>query len=328
MVSGLSRRSLLVGGGALLVLAGCGAEEESADTTTASGPWEFTDDRGQKATRDSRPTTIVAQISAAATLWDFGIKPVGTWGEEGKADLLKGNADLAGVTWVGSTWGDFNIEKLESLRPDLLVAPMQAKDTLWYVPEDAAKKIQPLCPSVGINQFEVPVDKVINRFAELAGTLGADLNAPAVTTAKREFEAAGTALADAAKARPNLRVAFITADKDGLYLGNAKIFSDLAYLRNRGLNFTEVTVSANQTHWEVLSWERAGKYPIDVLLYDSRNASYFTTDLAKYPTVANLPAIKAGQALSWNPETPSTWDAFAPALRDLTTKLTTFQRLP
>jgi hypothetical protein len=45
------------------------------------------------------------------------------------------------------------------------------------VPEDAVGKIEPLCPSVGINQFEVPVDKVIGRFAELAGSLGADLNA-------------------------------------------------------------------------------------------------------------------------------------------------------
>ncbi|GAA4680614.1 ABC transporter substrate-binding protein [Phytohabitans rumicis] len=323
-MNGLSRRRLLIGGAGLVVLAGCGNDSE-ADAPSSGGPWEFTDDRGKKATRDSRPAKIVAQISAAATLWDFGLRPIGTFGEEKGSDVLKGNVDPSTVTWVGQTWGDFNIEKLAALAPDLLVAPMQAKDQLWYVPEEAVSKIEPLCPSVGINQFEVPVDKVIDRFAELAGSLGADLSAPAVTGAKADFEAAGKTLAGAAKAQSGLRVAFVSGTKDNLYLGNAKIFSDLAYLQNQGVNFVQPTVPADQPHWEVLSWEQAGKYPIDVLLYDSRNPSYFTTDLAKYPTVAKLPAITANQAVAWNPETPSTWAAFAPALRDLAAKLSAFK---
>lgn len=327
-MNGLSRRRLLIGGGAaLFVLAGCGGEDESGAPADAGGGglWEFTDDRGKKATRDSRPTKIVAQLSAAATLWDFGIRPVGTWGETKGIDVLKGNVDVDAVQWIGQTWGEFNIEKLASLTPDLLVAPMQTKDQLWYVPEDAVGKIEPLCPSVGINQFEVPVDKVIGRFAELAGSLGADLDATAVTGAKAEFEAAGTALGEAVKAKPGLRVAFVSGNKENLYLGNAKIFSDLSYLQNIGVNFVQPTVPANEPHWEVLSWEQAGKYPMDVLLYDSRNPSYFTTDLARYPTVANLPAVKANQAVAWNPETPSTWAAFGKALRDLTGKLSAFK---
>lgn len=327
-MNGLSRRRLLIGGGAaLFVLAGCGGEDESGAPADAGGggPWEFTDDRGKKATRDGRPTKIVAQLSAAATLWDFGIRPVGTWGETKGIDVLKGNVDVDAVQWIGQTWGEFNIEKLASLTPDLLVAPMQTKDQLWYVPEDAVGKIEPLCPSVGINQFEVPVDKVIGRFAELAGSLGADLDATAVTGAKAEFEAAGTALGEAVEAKPGLRVAFVSGNKENLYLGNAKIFSDLSYLQNLGVNFVQPTVPANEPHWEVLSWEQAGKYPMDVLLYDSRNPSYFTTDLARYPTVANLPAVKANQAVAWNPETPSTWVAFGKALRDLTGKLSAFK---
>lgn len=326
-MTGVSRRRLLAGSAALFVLAGCGSEEDSGSESGAQsgGPWEFTDDRGTKATSDSRPTKIVAQISAAATLWDFGLRPVGTFGEANASEILKGNVDAKALTWVGQTWGDFNIEKLAALQPDLLVAPMQNKGQLWYVPDEAAGKIEPLCPTVGINQYEVPVDKVIDRFAELAVSLGADLTAS--QAAKSEFQAASTALSQAAKAKSDLRVAFVSGNKDNLYLGNAKIFSDLAYLQNQGVAFVQPSVPADQPHWEVLSWEQAGKYPIDVLLYDSRNASYFTTDLAKYPTVANLPAIKANQAVAWNPETPSTWAAFAPVLRDLATKLTSFQRV-
>ncbi|BCB85080.1 ABC transporter substrate-binding protein [Phytohabitans suffuscus] len=327
-MSGLSRRRLLTGGGAaLFVLAGCGGEDggEAPAGAGDGGPWEFTDDRGRKATRDSRPTRIVAQLGAAATLWDFGIRPVGVFGEAKGNDVLKGNVDVGAVQWVGQTWGEFNIEKLASLTPDLLVAPMQTKDQLWYVPEDAVAKVEPLCPSVGINLFEVPVDQVIGRFAELAGSLGADLNASAVTTARTEFDAAGKALAEAVTAKPGLRVAFVSGTKENMYLGNARIFSDLAYLQNLGVGFVQPTVPPAEPHWEVLSWEQAGKYPADVLLYDSRNPSYFTTDLSRYPTVANLPAVKANQAVAWNPETPSTWAAFGAALRDLTAKLSTFE---
>jgi hypothetical protein len=184
-VRGLSRRRLSIGGGAaLFVLAGCGGEDDGGAPAGAGGggPWEFTDDRGKEATRDSRPTKVVAQLGAAATLWDFGIRPVGTWGEAKGNDVFKGN-----------------------------------------------------------------------------------------------------------------------------------------------VNFVQPTVPANEPHWEVLSCEQAGKYPIDVLLYDSRNPSHFTTDLSRYPTVANLPAVKANQAVAWNPETPSTWTAFGKALRDLTGKLSTFK---
>lgn len=318
---------MIGGGAALFVLSGCGGDDggEAPAGTASGGPWEFTDDRGKKATRDSRPTKIVAQLSAAAALWEFGIRPVGAFGEAKGNDVLKGNVDVNAVQWVGQTWGEFNIEKLASLTPDLLVAPMQSKDQLWYVPEDAAGKIEPLCPSVGINQVEVPVDKVIGRFAELAGSLGADLNASAVTSAKAEFEAAGKALGEAVAAKPGLRVAFVSGSKENFYLGNPKIFSDLAYLLNVGVNFVQPTVPPAEPHWEVLSWEQAGKYPIDVMLYDSRNASYFTTDLSRYPTVANLPAVKANQAIAWNPETPSTWTAFGVALRELTSKLSAFK---
>jgi iron complex transport system substrate-binding protein len=318
---------LIGGGAALFVLAGCGGDDggEAPAGATGGGPWEFTDDRGKKASRDTRPTKIVAQLSAAATLWDFGIRPVGLFGEAKGNDVLKGNVDVNAVQWVGQTWGEFNIEKLASLTPDLVVAPMQSKDQLWYVPEEAVSKIDPLCPSVGINQFEVPVDKVIDRFAELAGSLGADLNASAVTGAKAEFEAAGKALTEAVTAKPGLRVAFVSGTKENFYVGNPKIFSDQAYLQKLGVNFVQPSVPPAEPHWEVLSWEQAGKYPIDVLLYDSRNASFFTTDLSRYPTVANLPAVKANQALAWNPETPSTWGAFSKALRELTSRLSTFK---
>jgi len=331
-VSTLTRRNLLIGGAsavALAVLPGCGSNSGSGSgsgTPGEGGSWEFTDDRNKTVTRDARPSKVVAQISAAAALWDLGVRPVGTFGEAGGASqALRGNVDTSAVTWVGQTWGEFNVEKFASLNPDLLVAPMQQKDQLWYVPEEAASKIEALCPTVGISYIEVPIDKVIDRYADLAGALGADLDAPAVTGAKKEFQAASSALASTARAKAGLRVVFASGSKENFYLANPAMFADLRYLRDQGLNLITPEYDAKEPHWEVLSWEQADKYPVDVVLYDVRNPSFFTTDLAKYPTLAKLPAVQAKQVLPWNPETPTSWAAFAPALRELSDKLSGFR---
>jgi iron complex transport system substrate-binding protein len=318
-MSTLTRRGLLLGSAAAFVtLSAC----DSSSAPAAGGSWEFTDDRNRKATREARPSRVVAQISAAAALWDLGVRPMGTFGEaSGGSAALRGNVDTSKVTWVGQTWGEFNVEKLASLNPDLLVAPMQQKDQLWYVPPEAASKIEAICPTVGVNYFEVPLDKVIDRYAELARALGAGI----ADSAKNDFLSASAALASAVRAKPDLRVVFASGSKENLYFGNPAMFSDLLFLKNQGLNLLTPDFDKNEPHWEVLSWEQAGKHKVDAVLYDTRNASFFTTDLPKYPTLAKLPAVQAKQVLPWNPETPTSWAAFAPALRDLADKLSGFR---
>ena len=57
--AGLSRRGFLIGAGGLAaatVLTACGSGDQPA---ASSGPWEFTDDRGQKASRPQRPANLV-----------------------------------------------------------------------------------------------------------------------------------------------------------------------------------------------------------------------------------------------------------------------------
>jgi len=324
--STLSRRSLLFGGvsaAALAALSACGSDSGSPSDPggDAGGPWEFTDDRGQKAARQTRPTRIVAQAGSAGALWDLGIKPVGVFGEQNGSEILLGNVDTSAVTWVGNTWGDFNVEKFASLTPDLLVTPVQSGDSLWYVPDAVVDKISAISAVVGIRYVETPVDKVIDRYADLAASLGADLQAESVVTAKTAFTAAGNALREAATANAGLRVMVVSAAKENLYVANPTMFSDLYHLKNLGVPFVTPVPPADEPHWEVLSWEQADKHAADVILYDARNASFFTTDLASYPTFARLPAVRAGQLYPWNLETPTSWAAFAPALTELADKL-------
>nr|WP_238355248.1 ABC transporter substrate-binding protein [Kribbella sandramycini] len=320
----MTRRSLLLGAGATLALAAC-SKSESPTGGATGGPWEFTDDRGVKISRPTRPTAVVAQIQAAAALWDLGLRPVGAFGKatkaDGSADILAGNVDLTKLTLFSETWGEFAVEKFAALKPELLVAPIQVPKELWYVSKESVAAIEAIAPTLGIDYVGVPVDKVIDRYAELATALGADLNAEPVVKAKAEFAAASKAVADQAAQQKGLKVLFVSGTPDNLYFGNPDAFSDIALLKQLGVGFVVPKFDPKQPHWETVSWELADKYPADVILYDVRNAAPFTTELAKYPTVGRLPAVKAGQVYAWNPETPTSWAQFAPALRQLTADL-------
>lgn len=317
----MSRRSLLLGAGAVLVSA-CSNEPEPV---VSAGPWEFTDDRGVQISRPERPRKVVAQVSAAAALWDLGIRPVGIFGTskeaDGKPNKLVGNVDLGSVTSVAETWGEFGVEKFAALRPDLLIAPIHVPKELWYVPKESVSAIEAIAPTLGVDYLNRSVDTVIDRYAEVAQALGADLRAEAVLEAKAEFAAASTALKEQAARQKGLKVLFVSGGPDGLYFGNPAAFADLTLLEKLGVGLITPKVNPAEPHWENVSWELADKYAADVILYDSRNAAPFTTEKAKYPTFAKLPAVRAGQVFAWNPETPTSWAQFAPGLRELTADL-------
>lgn len=322
----LSRRSLLLGAASaagLALLPGC--SNDPALQSQPAGPWEFTDDRGVKITRPARPAKVVAQVSAAAALWDLGIRPVGIFGEtknaDGTSNHLAGSVDLTSVTSVSEKFGEFGIEKFASLQPELLVAPIHVPKELWYVPKESVAAIEAIAPTLGVNYLNSSVDKVIDRYAVLAGELGADLTAEPAVKAKQEFAVASKELSEMAAAKKGLRVLFVSGGPDGFYFANPAAFADLALLKRLGVGLLTPKVDPKEPHWESVSWELADKYPADVILYDSRSAALFTTDRAKYPTYARLPAVKAGQTFAWNPETPTSWAAFAPALRQLTADL-------
>src|SRR3569833_4104827 len=124
--AGLSRRGFLIGSGGLgaaaaLTACGSGGDEKPA---VASGPLEFTDFRGQNASRDQRPSRVVAYVSSAAALWDYGVRPVGVFGPQKTADggkeIQAGNIDLNAVTSIGNAWDDFSMEKFAATKPDLV----------------------------------------------------------------------------------------------------------------------------------------------------------------------------------------------------------------
>ncbi|MEV6608557.1 ABC transporter substrate-binding protein [Kutzneria sp. NPDC051319] len=305
---GLSRRGFLIGAGgvaATVVLAACG-NGNGGGAAASTGPWEFTDDRGQKITRDRRPTRVVAYVSSAAPLWDYGVRAIGVFGPQktadGKKEIQAGNIDLAAETSVGNAWDDFSLEKFAALKPDLVVTGLSgAKPTdLWVIQNDLIGKVEKVAPIVALSEYKVTLPKVIQRYEQLAVALGGDANSPTITKAKADFQQASDDLKAAVKSKPGLKVLAVSSDKDNLYVCKPEFFADLSYYRDLGLDL--VNGSGPDDYFETLSWEQAGKYPADLILSDSRTFALSKQQLAQIPTWAQLPAVKAGAVADWSTE--------------------------
>ncbi|GAA2379233.1 ABC transporter substrate-binding protein [Dactylosporangium salmoneum] len=300
----VSRRGLLAGVLGLGALAACGEAKAGPGEGDGGGPWAFTDDRGTDVSLPARPQRIVAYVGSAAALHDFGVdrQLVGTFGPlkgaDGGKDPLAGDLDPARLESLGNAWGEFNLEKYATLRPDLLVTNMYEPNALWYVPDDSKDKIATLAPSVGLTVARTTLLKVIERYGALAVSLGADVSAKPVADAKARFEAASEAVRAAVKANGGLKVLAASASADLLYVSDPKVYADLSYYQELGV---DVIVPGQVTggYFENLSWENADKYKADVILLDSRTSALQPKDLTAKPTWAALPAAKAGQIVPW-----------------------------
>ncbi|MFI5524540.1 ABC transporter substrate-binding protein [Streptomyces platensis] len=323
----LSRRGILAAGGAVgigALLAACGGDKgsEGANKGANTGPWSFTDDRKQKVSLKNTPQRIVAFTGTAAALHDFGIDDqiVGVFGptklKNGKPDPQAGDLDVDKVTIIGNAYDQFNVEKYASLRPDLLVTNMYEPGALWFVPDDSKDKITPLAKTVAITSARVPLVKIIERYAELAKSLGADLRAKKVTDAKARFEQASERLRKAAKAHP-VKVLACSGSPDLFYASNPGINADLMYYKSLGVDLIVPDHLDKGGYFESLSWENADKYQADVLLLDNRTATLQPKDLAAKPSWAKLPAVKAGQITPWSSEPRFSYAGAAPLIESL-----------
>jgi iron complex transport system substrate-binding protein len=323
-----SRRRLLTAAGALAfgpLLAACGSGDTKASDTGADKgePWSFKDDRGRTVRTDATPKNIVAFVSAAAALHDYGITCTGVFGPTepvaGKPNPQAGDMDVSELTSLGTAWGQFSVEKYAALKPDLLISNMFPAPDLWFVPEESRAKIEALAPTVGINVARTSLLNPLKRTAELAGSLGADLSAKKVTDAKARFERAAETLRAAARANGGLKVMAITGDSENFYVAVPDSYSDLNYFKDLGVDFVEGKKSDEWGFWEFLSWENVDKYDADLIMVDNRSTAMTLDQLAAKATWRQLPAVKAGQTTPWSMEERFSYAGFAPVVERLAT---------
>ncbi|MGW1077647.1 ABC transporter substrate-binding protein [Streptomyces sp. NPDC002537] len=324
--SSLSRRGLLTAGGALgagALLTACGGGKSSggdSGSDSGSGPWTFKDDRGETAKASKTPKKVVAFTGSAAALHDFGFDCAAVFGptklKDGKPDPQAGDLDVDKVTILGNAWGEFNVEKYAAMGPELIVTNMYQGQELWYVPDDSKKKILGLAPGVGITTAKTSLTTVIGRYAELAESLGADLQAKQVTDAKARFEKASETLRKAARDNKGLKVLAASGSADMFYVSDPSVYADLTYFKQLGVDIV-VPDKVTGGFFESLSWENAGKYQADLILLDDRTVAMQPKDLAAKPTWAGLPAVKAGQITPWLSEPRFSYAGCAPLVERL-----------
>ncbi|MEV4945994.1 ABC transporter substrate-binding protein [Streptomyces sp. NPDC053755] len=328
----LTRRGLLAAGGALglgAALAACGSETKGGAPSGASekaGPWKFTDDRGTAVEAKSTPKNIVAFTGMAAALKDFGIEVKGVFGptyvedpktKERKPDVQAGDLDITKVKVIGNVWGEFKIEEYLKLNPDLLITDMWEKNDLWYVPAEQKDKILKIAPSVALWASDKSMPAVLQRHADLAASLGADVKTKQILADKARFEAAAERVRQAAKGKKDIKVLVGSGSPDLFYVSTPVRPTDTVYFKELGVNLI-VPDKLDQGGWfEGLSWENVDKYKADVILLDNRTSALQPEALKAKPTWAALPAVKAGQVFPRVTEPVYSYAKCAPLLEDL-----------
>jgi iron complex transport system substrate-binding protein len=325
-----TRRSLLAAGGAaglgaLLTACGGGSGGGGGGSSDGGGggSWSFTDDRHKKVTLDGPPQRIVAFTGTAAALHDFGItdQVVGVFGptklKNGDPDPQAGDLDVDELTVIGNTYGEFDVEKYATTRPDVLITNMYDPGALWYVPQEAQKKILKLAPAIALTSARRSLLKIVERYADLANALGADLSSHRVTGHKKSFEQAAADLRAAAKANRGLKVMAASGSRDLFYVSNPEINADLMYFRELGVDIVVPDNPDKGGYFESLSWENADKYDADLILLDSRTSALQPDALADKPAWRALPAVQAGQVIPWASEPRFSYAGCAPLISDI-----------
>ncbi len=292
------------------------------DGVQPDGSWSFTDDRGVAIALPEVPATIVAQTTAAASLYDFGVQIAGIYGPsktaDGEPDFQAGNLPLDSIAILGD-WGaealELDIEKLIEVDPDLIVDMLVYEDTLWYLSGDSRELVeQRKIPIAAINMGQVSLLAIIERMQDLAVALGADLAAPQVADAKTLHQAAEDRLKAAIAAKPDLTVMVMSAGVEQAWIASPRYMNDLMYFQELGLHI----VDHDLDDWfKEISWEEIGNYPADVILQDARNTSTLQELSSTIPILGTLPAVKAGQTGWWYAGAPSSYGRLAPIMDEL-----------
>lgn len=316
----ISRRTALTSSlAAIGIVAGTRSLSAQVATPAASpisGEWTFTDDKDVTVTLPTRPTRIAMDVNAAASLWDFGIRPTSIFGwnvmADGTLNAAAGEIFLDdSIEIVGNVNEPINIEQLIASEPELIITITTSltNDPADYWSIDAAlqdqvKSVAPLIAisTTGLANEEKPSDagKITERFAELAGLLGADLESAELAKDKQRFEDAKTMLELTTGDKSDIVAMFIAPGEDTHWIAWAPAWSDLSLYSELGMNILDP--DTHDGWWEQISLEQVLKYPAD-MLFVSRRGALTIDDIKADPVFGTHPAVQAGQVYDWNQDT-------------------------
>jgi iron complex transport system substrate-binding protein len=303
-------------------LVGCGSGGQDA------AGWTFVDDRRHTVSLRKRPTRIVAYSTAAAALHQWGVTPVGVFGDNPREDPV-----LAGFPWgesdiVGSVYGEIDTAKLRSLKADLIVSqwyPPPADSPLFGFKDlTQQRRIGSRVPIVGLSGHPIAT-KQIDRFGDLARELGSDTTTGEFERARAAFVKAAANLSVVARRKSNLRIIGVSGEQSTMYVGKLADMGDLRFYRNHGVPL--VSAHTSDPYWDRFNWDQAAKYPADGILYDSRAYALPLRQAKKIPAFAALPAVRANQVGGWLTDPPPSYQAYTEVMNDLATMIADWRKV-
>jgi iron complex transport system substrate-binding protein len=290
-------------------LAGCGSDSSSESSgeepAGGGGEWSYVSGDGKTYTAPETPQRIVAHAYSAAALMEFGIKPVGIYADGPiKDDVGLKGVDFSGVEILGETWGEIDVEKAASLRPDLIVGDWWPAEKAYSGMENGvkerSKKIAELAPVVGPSQGDSVVE-LIQGYEKLAETLGGDTSGGG---AREEFEAAVERFEAATEEKQGLTALAISPYDDKYAVAVPKYAPELLDLRRWGLDvIVPERPDPEFPYWQTLSFEQVDTYQPDLLMFDDRNYPGNFKVLEKAPTADRIKAFAADAYTTW----PAYW---------------------
>ena len=272
---------------------------------TLAAEWTYTDGAGKTVTLPEPPTRIIAHVNAAAALIPLGIRPIGVFLDgPPSVDRAAEGLDLDGIEIVGRGWYELDAEAILNLDPDLILTEYWPREGFYGgAVGDAAiiDRIEAIAPIVGPAQGNSVV-AMIEDFAALATSLGADLDAPGIVADRAAFDAALARFKSAAAAKPGLIVMAASPSSSGISIAAPGEFGELADFAAWGLDLVVPTTDPGSSY-QTLSWENANLHPADIILLDDRWGTRTAENLAAQPMAQRLPAVAAGQLGDW----PAGW---------------------
>ncbi|MGW2342909.1 ABC transporter substrate-binding protein [Streptomyces sp. NPDC001661] len=271
--------------------------------------WEFTDDRGQRATAPERPSRVVAYIQAGASLWDLGIRPVGIFGsfhDGDEPDRAKSGAlPLDDVTYLGAG-AALGLDGVLAERPDLVVALTYGGGQVYGIEPDTAKHLEEHVPVAVIDVGQGrTLGGVRERFAELGRSLGT--SEPAET--RDDLARAERQLGVAARGARGVRVlALSAAGADAVHMARPTKWPDLSALGGLGVGMAAPPEGPG-ANWCTGTWRDVAELAPDVILSDARANAAPREQYAADPHWAAV--AERASVLPWNPEVPASARAHA-----------------
>ncbi|MFG2148389.1 ABC transporter substrate-binding protein [Streptomyces sp. NPDC048696] len=280
--------------------------------------WQFSDDRGQRATAGRTPARVTAYIQAAATLWDNGVgvqAAFGSFHDGAEPDRAKaGGLPLDSIRYLGAGHA-LDLDTLLQGRPDLVVAVSYGGGQVYGLAPETAKHLEEHVPVVVIDVgHSRDLAGIRDRFTELARSLGGDHHeegARLLDAARRRLRTVTAATRASASAdttgRPRV-LALSPAGTDQVHVARPGAWPELRALAEHGVHLVEPPAGTGAS-WATLTWAEAAALPAEIILSDIRvNA----TPIEELRADAHWRSIEdRSQVLPWNPETPCSARAHA-----------------